>query len=193
MDQKPLEKLADKQQGWLKPLGEKSDAFMNGALDSVGSAGEAVRDSLVNSRILGHTRHPTVTDIPLGSWTVTLVSDVLELTGNEQCSTAADTSLTVGLIASLAASLGGLADLTETHQPEERRLGMMHGILHGLTTVLYGGSLAARRFGQRGLGKGLSFAGYGTLLASAYLANELVEHRRTTPSHHTPRPLAQVT
>ena len=84
-----------------------------------------------------------------------------------------------GTGASLLASLGGLADLSETHGREERRLGMMHGIWHGVTMLLYGGSLAARRAEKRALGRALSFAGYGTLLAASYLANELVERRRT--------------
>lgn len=177
MKENSVVKLVEEQE-WLKPLGETSDALVKGALDSVGAAGSAVKDSLVNSRVLGHTRHPTITDIPLGSWTVTLVSDLLEMTGQEQCSTVADVSLAVGLGASLIASLGGLADLSETHGQDERRLGMMHGILHGVTMLLFGGSMAARRAEKRGLGRGLSLAGYSTLLTSAYLANELAKRRQ---------------
>ena len=165
------------QQEWLKPLGEKSDALVKGALDSVGPAADAVKDSLVNSRVLGHTKHPTITDVPLGSWTVTLISDVLETTGRQGCATAADISLAVGFGASLVAAVGGLADLSETHGQDERRLGMMHGILHGVTMLLFGGSLMARRSDRRVLGRALSFSGYSTLLISSYLANELAERR----------------
>lgn len=177
MEENPVTKLVE-QQEWLKPLGEKSDALVRGAVESVGEAGEAAKDVLVNSRLLGHKRHPTITDVPLGSWTVTLVSDVLEMSGQEPCAVAGDISVGVGLVASLAASLGGLADLSETHPQEERRLGMMHGIFHGVTILLYGGSLAARRSQKRGLGRALGFAGYATLLTASYLANELVERRR---------------
>jgi hypothetical protein len=54
---------------------------------------------------------------------------------------------------------------------------MMHGIFHGVTTLLYGGSLAARRTEKRALGRVLGFAGFGTLVVASYLANELAERR----------------
>jgi uncharacterized membrane protein len=176
MDENPVIRLVE-QQEWLKPLGKTSDALVKGAVNAMGDAGGATKDALVNSRILGHKKHPTITDVPLGSWTVTLVSDLLEMGGQEPCATAADISVSVGLGASLLASLGGLADLSETHSQEERRLGMMHGIFHGVTILLYGGSLVARRAQRRGLGRALAFAGFSTLLTASYLANELVERR----------------
>ena len=166
-----------RKQGWLKPLGEKSDDLVNSALGSVGVAGEAAKSVLVNSRLLGHTRHPTITDIPIGSWTVTLVSDLLETAGYKQITTAADISLLVGIGASVLASAGGLADLSETAGETDRRLGIMHGLLHGLTTVLYGSSLVARRKESRTIGRSLAFAGYASLLSAAYLANELAKKR----------------
>ncbi len=176
MEDNPVIKMVEEQR-WLTALGEKSDALVKGALDSVGDAGEAASDVLVNSRLLGHKKHPTITDVPFGSWTVTLVSDVLEMAGHEPCANAADTSISVGLGASLLASLGGLADLSKTHEPGDRRLGMMHGILHGVTILLYGTSLACRRAENRALARALSFAGYGTLLVSSYLANELAQRQ----------------
>ncbi len=176
MEENPITKLVE-QQDWLKPLGERSDALINSALESVGEAGETAKDVLVNSRVFGHTKHPTITDVPLGSWTVTLVSDVLEMAGQEPCAKSADVSLGVGLGASLLASLGGLADLSTTREQKDRRLGMMHGIFHGVTVVLYGSSLAARQAHKRRLGRILGFAGYGSLLAASYLANELAERR----------------
>ena len=160
-------------QDWLKPLGEKSDALVESALQTGGEA----KDVLVNSRLLGHKRHPTVTDIPFGSWTVTLVSDVLAAAGAKRTEQAADTSIIVGLVASSIAAAGGLVDLSETAGDADRRLGMMHGILQGATMVLYGGSFAARRSKRQGLGRLLAFAGYGTLIAASYLANKLTEQR----------------
>ena len=144
---------------------------------SESSTSDTAKDVLVNSRLLGHTRHPTITDIPLGSWTVTLMLDLMELMGQKQDPTAADVSLSVGLGASLLASAGGLADLSQTYSERDRRLGATHGILHGLTMVLYGGSLAARRYKQSNVGRMLAFAGYGTLLAAAYLGGALAEKR----------------
>lgn len=174
MSENPVVKLVE-QQKWLDSVSEKSDTVVDRALDS---AGDATRDILVNSRLLGHTKHPTITDVPLGSWTVTLVSDVLEMAGQEPCAVGSDVSLTVGLVASLAASLGGLADLSETSQQTDRKLGTMHGIFHGITMLLYAGSLAARRAKRRTLGRTLSFTGYASLLSASYLANELAERRQ---------------
>lgn len=175
MNDNPVTKLVE-QQSWLKPIAEKSDDLVEGV---VGSAGSVTRDLLVNSRLFGHKKHPTITDVPLGSWTVTLVSDTLEMAGQEPCAVGSDVSLGVGLGASFLAALGGLADLSETHEEDDRQLGMMHGILHGATMLLYGGSFFARRTNNRGWGRFLSFTGYATLLGAAYLANELAERRLT--------------
>ncbi len=178
MDRNPVVNAVE-EQDWLRSLGDKSDTFVNTALDSVGDAKDATRDALVNSRLLGHMRHPTITDVPFGSWTVTLVADGLDIAGHKQYSAAADISLAVGLVSSLLASAGGLADLSETQGQTDRRLGTMHGVLQGVTMLLFGGSLAARRTDKRGIGRILSLAGYATSIASSYLANELVESRRS--------------
>ncbi len=165
------------QQEWLQPLGEKSDALVKSALDSVGEASDAAKEVLVNSRLLGHTRHPTITDVPFGSWTVTLVADLFETAGRDQYAVAGDVSVAVGLVASMMAAAGGLADLSETRGQTDRHLGMMHGVLHGVTMLLFGGSLAARQSKQRTLGRALSFLGFGTLIGATYLANELRNKR----------------
>ena len=164
------------QQDWLNPLADKSDQLVESAFDSTS---ERTKDVLVESRLLGHKHHPTVSDVPFGSWTVTLVSDVLEIAGAKVGDGAADTSIVVGLVASLVAAVGGLVDLSRTDLAEDRRLGTMHGILHGATVLLYGGSLAARRCERRGLGRTLSFAGYGTLIVASYLAGKLTESRQS--------------
>ncbi len=172
----PVVNLVENQE-WLEPLGKKSDALVNSALPSTGEAGGAAKDALINNRLLGHKRHPTITDVPFGSWTATLIADVLEANGKERFAAAADTTLGVGLIASLIAAAGGLADLSETKNPADRKLGMMHGIFQGIATLLYGGSFVARRCHHRGTGRVLSFTGYGNLIAASYLAAELA-HRR---------------
>lgn len=178
MDEKDFVKLVE-EQDWLKQVGQKSDELINNAVSAAGEAGETARDIAVNSRLLGHTKHPTITDVPLGSWTVTLISDVLDIAGQDSCATSADVSLGVGLAASLLASVGGLADLSQTTRQADRRVGMMHGIFHGVTMLLYGGSFWARRAEHRNLGRALSFAGYGTLLVASYLGNELTERRQS--------------
>ena len=175
----PVVKLVESQE-WLEPVGEKSDALVKSALASTGETGETARDALVNSRLLGHKRHPAITDVPFGSWTVTLVSDILEASGHHQFSEGSDTALGVGLAASLIASAGGLADLSETEDHADRRLGTMHGILQGIATLLYGGSFIARRCNNRALGRGFSFAGYGAVIAASYLAAELAKRREAS-------------
>ena len=185
MEENPVIRHVE-QQDWLTPIGEKSDALLAGALSSATDTGEAVKDALVNSRLLGHKKHPTITDVPLGSWTVTLVSDVLETAGSDSCQAAGDVSIGVGLAASTLAALGGLADLSRTTRQGDRRIGMMHGMLHGVTMLLYGASLVSRRAKNRMLGRALSVAGYGTLLAASYLANELAERQAQEEGQGSP-------
>lgn len=139
---------------------------------------DATKDALVNNRFLGHTRHPTITDVPFGSWTVTLLADILEAAGQEKFALPGDTALAVGLSTALLASPGGLADLSETEDPINHRLGAMHGILQGVTTLLYGGSFIARRSRNRLLGRVFSVSAYGTLITAAYLAAELAKRRK---------------
>ena len=172
----PVVNLVERQE-WLERLGQKSDALVKSALASAGGSGQAAKDALVKNRLLGHKRHPTITDVPFGSWTVTLVSDVLEASGQQQFAVGADTALGIGLAASLVAAAGGLADLSETKGQADRRLGMMHGVFQGFATLLYGSSFAARRRNNRALGRTLSLAGYGTLIAASYLAAELAKRR----------------
>lgn len=179
MSETPIVKLVQEQE-WLNPLGQKSDELVATALKAAGDAGAATRDVLINSRILGHKRHPTITDVPFGAWSVTLVADVLELSGNGQFSRSGDLSLLIGLAASGLAATGGLADLSETRGNIDRKLGMMHGIFHGVTMLLYGGSWLTRKSGKRSAGRVLSLAGYAGLLAAASLANQLAERRQAT-------------
>lgn len=140
---------------------------------------ERTKDVLIYNRLLGHMRHPTITDVPFGSWTVTLVSDVLESTGQTQYAVAADIALGIGLAASLLAVAGGLADLSETHDPANRHLGAMHGIFQGVATTLYGASFVLRRRSRRNVGRTLGFAAYGCLFAATYLAAELAKRRKS--------------
>lgn len=50
-------------------------------------------------------------------------------------------------------------------------------------TLLYGGSYLLRKRGNRGLGRGLGFLGYGVVLASAYLGGALSYTHRIGVDH----------
>jgi len=72
---------------------------------------------------LGHPLHPSMTDIPVGSWTMTAVFD---LAGQER---AADTALKIGVLGALGSAVTGIAQWYDLQEEEEpRRLGALHAL-----------------------------------------------------------------
>jgi nitrite reductase/ring-hydroxylating ferredoxin subunit len=59
----------------------------------------------------------------------------------------------------------------------------VHALLNSAALGLYVGSLALRRRGRRPAGRGLALAGFGVVLASAYLGGRLVYHDRVGVDH----------
>lgn len=116
----------------------------------------------------GHPLHPAVIALPIGFWTSTMVFDIV---GEES---AADLSLSLGLVSSLGAAASGAAQWQDTqNQDKARRLGTLHAILNSAATVVYAGSWLARRRGARGAGIGLSTVGLGLTSFSSWLGGDL--------------------
>ncbi|GAB3129736.1 Rieske 2Fe-2S domain-containing protein [Microbispora hainanensis] len=136
---------------------------------------------------LGHPLHPTLTDIPIGSWTTALV---LDLTGQKR---AARTAVGVGIAGALAAMATGLHDWQYTHD-NARRIGMVHGALNTLALGLYGWSWLQRGRGHDLRGRLAALLGYPLIMVSGFLGGTLVfRHqigvdqtvRRLDPRHFT--------
>jgi nitrite reductase/ring-hydroxylating ferredoxin subunit/uncharacterized membrane protein len=146
-----------------------------------GAAGGVVKNVL-HGTWLGHPLHPVLTDVPLGAWTVALVLDGLEAGGDRRWRRPADTAIGVGVAGALAAALAGLTDWQHT-DGAPRRSGLVHAALNTVALSLYTGSLLLRRRGARRAGRGLGGAGFGVLVAAAYLGGRLVYRHRIGTDH----------
>ncbi len=180
MSENPILALVEKQE-WLQPIQDKGEELVKGAYGATGAGGQVVKDAL-NGVWLGHPLHPAITDVPVGSWTVALALDLLEIRGDSQYTAGADAAVAVGLLASVPAALSGLTDWSDTHG-KPQRVGAMHGLLNIGAAALYLGSYASRKAEKRGLGRWLGFAGYGLVLASAYLGGELSYSQKIGVDH----------
>lgn len=162
-------------QPWLDGLSDAVQPLIKQAFMSGGEAGKTAKD-LLNGVWLGHPLHPVITDVPIGTWTMAQIFDVLSLLrgDDESLDAAADLTLGVGVIAAVGAALTGLADWSDSNGLQ-RKLGMAHAVLNvgGLSLNLV--SLALRGSGKaRGVARLLSLSGYATSALAAYVAGELV-------------------
>ncbi|HEY0755756.1 MAG TPA: Rieske 2Fe-2S domain-containing protein [Ktedonobacteraceae bacterium] len=156
-------------QTWLETLANPLQKW----IQSLNSPGMRKLKDLLQGTWLGHPVHPIVTDIPIGSWTSTMLLDALSLVSeNPGIEQAADATLLLGLFGSGASALTGLTDWSET-DATDRRVGMAHGLLNGgalLSNIL---SYGLRRTGNRRAGIVAAGLGYTLTIAAAYLGGEL--------------------
>jgi nitrite reductase/ring-hydroxylating ferredoxin subunit/uncharacterized membrane protein len=117
---------------------------------------------------LGHSFHAAVITVPVGSWSATMVFDLM---GEER---AADLSLGLGLVGAAGAAVTGAAQWQDaTSEEAPRRLGALHALLNVAATGLMASSWLMRQQGRRKSGVTLSTLGLGVNLASAWLGGEL--------------------
>jgi nitrite reductase/ring-hydroxylating ferredoxin subunit/uncharacterized membrane protein len=127
---------------------------------------------IVSGTWLGHSLHPLLTDVPIGTWTSSLLLDLL---GGEDSEDAADLLMAVGLLAAgptAATGWSDWADSTVGNKPVSR-VGLVHALSNASAIGLYTASLVARRRGARGTGKLLGLAGAGALGLGGYLGGHL--------------------
>ena len=176
---------AIERQEWLAPAEDRLQRAVSAAFRAGGTLGQRVKDFL-HGTWLGHPLHPVLTDIPIGAWTVAAVLDVAEATGGghrwDPPSGRADAAIAVGVAGAVAAAAAGITDWQHT-SGRPRRTGLVHALLNSAALGLYLGSLALRRQGHRPAGRGLALAGFGVMLASAYLGGRLVYHDRVGVDH----------
>jgi nitrite reductase/ring-hydroxylating ferredoxin subunit/uncharacterized membrane protein len=172
--------LVEKQE-WLAPVEQTGEQLVKKAYESAGRTGQAVKNAL-HGVWLGHPLHSAITDVPVGSWTAAAALDVLEAMGNEEYAPGADAAVMVGLVGALGSALSGLTDWSETHG-KPQRVGALHGLLNITAAALYTGSYIARKNRTRALGRALGFAGFGIVLASAWLGGALAYRQRIGVDH----------
>lgn len=130
-------------------------------------APSAIKDALYGTW-LGHPLHPSITDVPVGSWTATAMFDLL---GYER---AADAALKLGVLGAMGSAVTGVAQWFDLQNMEEpRRLGTLHALLNSGALTLYLASWALRSNDKRGAGVATALAGYGIASTSAWIGGHL--------------------
>ncbi|HXH84139.1 MAG TPA: Rieske 2Fe-2S domain-containing protein [Candidatus Tectomicrobia bacterium] len=173
---------AIERQDWLAPTEEALQRGIAAAFRAGGAVGQRIKDVL-HGTWLGHPLHPVLTDVPIGAWSTAVVIDLLDRAPRARWGVRrglqqrADDAIAVGIAGAAGAALAGMTDWQHTSGPA-RRTGLVHAALNTLALTLYVSSLAQRRRGRRAAGRRLAYAGYGILLASAYLGGRLVYHHR---------------
>jgi nitrite reductase/ring-hydroxylating ferredoxin subunit/uncharacterized membrane protein len=178
LEEAAVESLAREQ--WLEPLADRLQRAVVAAFQAGGATGRRIRDFL-HGTWLGHPLHPVLTDVPLGAWTV---ATVLDLSGrdNRHRDRAADAAIGVGLAGAVGAAVTGITDWQHT-VAEERRVGLLHGLLNLSATGLYAISLALRLRGDRTAGRTIGGLGFTVALGAAYLGGHLVYRKRIGVDH----------
>src|SRR3954470_1317204 len=138
-----------------------------GALDGPAESGAgAVRNAIprgpvkdaLSGTFLGHALHPLLTDLPIGTWTSSLL---LDLVGGRAARPASERLIALGLLAATPTAATGLNDWADTTPPGAgaRRMGGVHATANVTALCLYAASWAARRRGRHGRGVALGVAG----------------------------------
>ncbi|MCM2580132.1 Rieske 2Fe-2S domain-containing protein [Streptomyces meridianus] len=134
----------------------------------------AARDVL-HGRPVGHALHPTLVQIPVGSW---FGAAVLDLTGRHR--RAARLLVAIGLAGAAPAALSGAVDFAE-QLPEQQRVGAVHDAAVATGVVLYSLSLVARCRGRDG--RLLGFAGLTAVGVGGFLGGHLAYRQGAGVNH----------
>ena len=133
--------------------------------------GGAGKDVLSGAHI-GHALHPLLSDVPIGTWTSSVILDWI---GGRKARTASDRLVLAGLLAAGATIATGWSDWADAEErvPAVRRSGLVHAVTNATATALMAGSYVARKRGARGRGRALSLAGSAALGAGGWLGGHL--------------------
>lgn len=157
---------------------------LESAAQSLGTALRPVRESrlggrlfdLLHGRVMGHSLHPALSDLPIGLWFGMVV---LDIAGYPH---AAAILAVGGIIAGLATAATGVADWTVS-DGRDRRVGLLHGILQTIAILLVAVSVVLRIVDATLVGQILGAAGLLLSLGAAYLGGHLVLGRGVMVDH----------
>jgi nitrite reductase/ring-hydroxylating ferredoxin subunit/uncharacterized membrane protein len=157
---------------FLDEIGEAVQPEVQKAVNAGGTTARNVLDGVWFEAPL----HPVMTDVPIGSWTATLVFDGLDLaTGKKPLQHAADASLVFGTLGAFGAAVTGLSDWRYL-SGGSRKMGVAHGLLNTIGLVLSIVSLVQRATGRRNAGRLTFLTGYSISGMAAHLGGELSYH-----------------
>ena len=159
-------------QAWVDQL---ATPVQNWLLQFFGQPGQPNRrlKDMLNGTWLGHGLHPVLTDVPIGSWSSTMLLDLIWLARQDEgIARGSDITLMLGLLGATGAAVTGATDWSDL-EGSDRRVGMVHGLLNVGIALTNTASLILRLTGKRRAGIAVSTASYLTTLLSAYLGGEL--------------------
>lgn len=166
-----------------RPLAAEAADAIEGleVLDQPATAiGKAVRSVLPNGPVknalsgtaLGHALHPLLTDIPIGTFTSSVLLDLL---GGADSEDASDRLIGLGLLSTAPTIASGWSDWADSEMADDgvRRAGVVHAALNGTAVALMAASYVARKQGSRGRGKLLALAGMGLMGGGGWIGGHL--------------------
>lgn len=164
--------------GFLDRLSDVAafDKAIEPARRAVLAAPQGLRD-LLHGTWLGHTLHPVLVQVPVGSWISAGVLDAIP-----PLRPAATVLIGTGVTAAVPAALAGAADWSE-QGIGVRRLGAVHALGNTAALGLYVGSLVARGKGRGTLGRVLAYAGLGIATGSAAVGGHMSYAQSSGASH----------
>jgi nitrite reductase/ring-hydroxylating ferredoxin subunit/uncharacterized membrane protein len=167
---RPLPHALSERIGAIKALDAPGKAIAK-QIRNLLPAGGGVKD-IISGTWMGHTLHPLMTDLPIGTWTS---ATLLDLFGGRASRPAAQRLIGVGLVAAAPTAWTGWADWADTEPADDqiRRIGLVHALANGSAAALYGASLAARRRGAHTTGVLFGLAGATAMSAGGWLGGDL--------------------
>ena len=157
---------------WLDEVAEKTQPKVREVIDRGGTRVRNVLDGVWFEAPL----HPALSDVPVGSWTATMMLDTVDLlSGSKAARTAADGALAAGVVGGFIAAVVGTSDWRYL-TGGSRRMGIAHGLVNGGGLALNVASLALRATGRRNAGRVAFLAGYSLNGVGAHLGGELAYH-----------------
>ena len=165
-------------QEWLDRPSYRLEHLLGFAYNALGGARDRVTNAL-NGVWLGHPVHPPLASLTSGALGTTVALDALSVLPGQPATEVLDASrfasraLGLGILASIGSAVTGVTDWQHTHE-EDRRVGLVHGVVNLAATALYALSWWDRRQGRHRRGIALTALGYGITVAGSYLGGALV-------------------
>src|SRR5439155_26010277 len=162
---------------WIRTLNDQLTAVLGPWREKY--QGNPVLELMHGGRWLGHPLHPALSDLPIGLWAGALILDLAgDPAGGPEGGTENGTDpvalfTAAGVVAAVATAATGSVDWTVSDD-QDRRVGLLHGVLNTAALGLQGLSLTARLAGYRRTARGLGVAGLGVTLGAAFLGRPLV-------------------
>lgn len=144
--------------------------------------------SFLSGTWLGHPLHPVITDVPIGSWLLAALFDIVWLvspSSNAWAARGAEVLVIVGVAGALGAIVTGSSDWSDTYG-RERTIGLIHGSLMILAAILYAVSFGLRYTvgsGESVSGAVLGFVGAAVFTLGAFYGGEMVFTLGTNVNH----------